>query len=598
MVDTIFYIDCFLCLAHLIGSALLWRSIREFAIFLGSYILFTVGVCAVIFATWHFLPEPMGFGGMVFLLPLGFPVIVTAPIVILLRTIRNLKELSEQRRGLASVEAPRVDATPQPSDRPVGRDRPHDWTMLPPSTEPKANALRDFLCIGAFSTIILCCLPFVGFVLSEVVGGMFPHTTRPPGSPPPVYVPPNPVLLTLQAVITNIVVVEIVWQFWTRRISRPGETLYKRPIPQYALMIFLFCVPPLLGYKDLVREHVQSITATNPVQEASVRPAYHSGLRLQATPTAEVILAGSVIPMSDLHMNDEYAIWLEHPDARTSGPQMGVYRFRDSTTERIGLPFFANSDGYTDTVRVYMVGDEAIVIGWRQISVVDLNNRTVTSGGYQNDPVKASTQARLVYPSRRWVVMAGNFEYPSHFVIDLSNFRQRSLAPVAGDMPVGMTQDALIVRNGEDYFSIDLATFARTPLDGATARWLPLSREGVVLESHKIMPSDREVKLVDTDGNEHDINTGLPASTIAVTDNSLFWTQSGLYDSSRLLRTNIATGKTERVLNAPALDGNDYGLNDGYFLETSEVAIAFDASNVATYPCQVKLVPIKTAPAQ
>lgn len=612
--NVIFWIACVLSLIHALSTPWFFARTRDYARFIVSYILYTAGILIVEYVLILLAPRDLGWGGMALLYPLLLPAFVTAPLVIFVRTIYHMVQLSRQPVRTMPPSMPPLPLAARPPTTPAIRP---------------SKTFRDVLTILAFAVIIQITGSEIRAILLTIGDTIFPHPMRAPGTPMPAFVPPNPIWVTLQEILWNVLVAEVVWQFWTRRISRTDDTLYTRPLAVHALILVLVSLPPLVSLPALQRQ-TASFSQVDPVSQAMQRPPVHPRVRLpntaseqsttgaapgpgvrQSQPGAPIVLAGSMMPIDDVRMSNAYAVWLEHPDSQTLGPSVGVFKFQDNSTQRVQLPFFANADGYTDSVSLYLLQGKVVAVGSTRIAIVDLQTGVVSTWDYRGYPFYSPGDSRQIYLSDRWMVVARGFQTANIDIVNLQNFDRRSLTISNGDAIKGITEDALILANWQSvtrigdtttvsprpltYVSVDLSSFDQIPLSPSDVWWLP-QLKGSVTEELMMTQDDNSVSMRDGYGGIRQVDAGLIHTVIAATENYLFWTPNQDYDGSSLMRTDLKTGVTERVLNGPGrLDVDDYAVNDNYFLETAQSSAPFNAADPRTYPIQVQLAPMQTA---
>lgn len=680
MNDGLVWLAPILCLFHLLSTPFFFIKVKDYGRFLIGYILYTIGITVGIWWSLSFLPSDMGFGGMIFAIPLLIPIVLTAPIVVLVRTIYHLTWLARQRRqnfpfaeasypsadhpggasaseewpphvpsspdmsssntasatsGHPSGSAPPADtAVPHtvrpnqgPSYSPPGGPRPDAYSVFnrPAQREaspgnPRRQALKDFLCIVAISAMIVFLASGILTEAIAILSVFMPGMGISSMFVVRMFLGADPVWSTIGALLLNITVGELVWRYWTRRISPPASPLFARPMSYHVSALALLALLPLFRLPLLLRQ--QAVMTRSEIQGTKQQDAVNGGSVHPAVGMADlrtgnpVILSASFTPMDEMHMNSRCAVWLEHDNPRHTGPKMGVFRFSDASVRMIQLPFFANADGYNDNVSLYLLNRRVVALGSRQVATVDLQTGAIDSAPFRADilgrPLSSTVPAlpEVTLVCDGWLVSTLHSGDTTVSVLNLRDFKRRSFELVDGEYLCGVTQDTLIVKSWfartrtansvrvspkpMSYAGIDLATFKRKALLAGSAWWIPQNR-GNVDEDLMVSSDDQGVRVRSVaDGVAREIKTGPLPTGAMMTGSDIFWDKSGNYDGSALLRTDPATGTTRSVLNAPPqMDVPDYAFNDSYFLNLVQQNRSLNPSDYHTYPILLELVPIR-----
>ena len=168
------------------------------------------------------LPKDMGWGGLVYVYPLIIPPSVAA-MTILVATIIHLKRLASAR---GESQPPRYE---QAANRLA-----HSATI---SQDLTRELVREVVSIIAFSGIVLVLCPIVGIILA-VLAPSFMSAIQ------------NDLLLgidtSLLRISGSLFVTEIVWQYWTRKITRAGSLLSQRPIGCHLFILALVALAAMI----------------------------------------------------------------------------------------------------------------------------------------------------------------------------------------------------------------------------------------------------------------------------------------------------------------------------------------------------------------
>lgn len=274
-----------LCVFHFLSTPFFFIKRWDNSRFTANYIVYTVVMVALIFGALQFLPDDMGFDGMVFLYPLLIPVVFTAPLAILIRTIFFN---SDSRNGAEEDISRRTDSgrfwTPGASARP-GAWPPASGAAFPSNIgsalpdDPEARriqALKELLWIEALSVVVLMAFAYLKSIAATVLSMIFPAFVSDMNVMGRSLLPSHALTITVETVIVNIAVVEIVWQYWTRRVSPPQAILFSRPLKYHILALVPLVLFPLLRYPAL--SQMDSLTqSANTVQLAPISTAIVPG---------------------------------------------------------------------------------------------------------------------------------------------------------------------------------------------------------------------------------------------------------------------------------------------------------------------------------
>jgi len=574
--NAICYLDVILCLIHLAGTPILFLEVRDYLRFLVLYALFTTGIVGCIWLTFRFIPRDYDGSGIGTGLILGaicfFPVYFTTPFIIFGRTIYHLKELAQQRAQATSQSA---------------------------ALSHQEQPITDVLGIVIHSIIILITLIPIIFILSEICSRIFPPPRQLRDTSQPVDWPRDTIKRTLLTVLRNISVTEIVWQYWTYEISQPKDLLFTRPISYHLLTLALVILRPVLKYPRSRQNSIATMEGgkrAQLVQKAMDGPAVHPQIEAaDLSPGNPIILSASSRPFRDPLMNRKFATWLEYDQPHKLGPKLVVFTFSSASTRSIQLPYFADTYGNSDNVRFYLLNSKAVLLGTTLLATIDLDTGTIKTTSLEAEADFFSRHPERILVCERWMVVARKFHDADIRIMNLNDFGLRSIV-VPRHSIQGLTKHSLVITGSmAGYASIDLETLTETPLSSNDIWWFNQKKD-TVDDDLMVTPKGQALRTKNTvNGVIHEARTGYAHSGYLVSGNSLFWTPSE--GDNLLLRTELDTGNTERVLNAPGgLNGFDYAINDRFILKSRQQNLQFDPENYETYPILLELVPIQTSP--
>jgi len=184
---------------HLFGARVLSRRIRHHGRFSTAYVLASAVASAIIVLLLPLIPPGLGFFGMLFVASAGVPLVITAPLVILLTSAAGPREQHTVRDDSSTAVA--GDWPPPP----IGAA-----TIVPgpPLSADRAGALAET--IGIIVSAEVLAAPMLPTLFLQLSMSTW-------------FIPP--IATTGYA----LGVTEIVWQVWTRSISRPDGLMSRRP---------------------------------------------------------------------------------------------------------------------------------------------------------------------------------------------------------------------------------------------------------------------------------------------------------------------------------------------------------------------------------